>query len=120
MPHVILNTNQTIEQIFARFEPYAVQEAANRYKVEEAYLSHTRSTVLLRCITIERGFNKTFFLRLVQKDNSITVGLDLLNPPDKSDGVKRLIAIVAQRILLSAPGSSIASTNIQPFLREVT
>ena len=118
MPHVILSSKRSIEDLWHGHAPFSIVESPNRYKAEEAYLSALKDLMLVRCMTIERGFTKTFYVRVLQKEGGVNVGLDLLSPPDKSDGVKRIIGLVAWHLLQSEPGAEIVVTNIREFTAE--
>lgn len=118
MPHVVLQGEITPEDIWLAFEPEEFTEGGNRFKAEEAFLSSGKDTVLIRSLTVERGFTKTFNVRFLLKEGKLTIGLEKLTMPDASEGVKRLIGLYAWKILQSAPEVTIASTNIQEFIRE--
>lgn len=120
MPHVILAGPVTVEDIWLAFEPTSFTEKGNRFKAEEAFLSVDKRILLVRSVTVERGFTKQFYVRFVQKPEGVSVGLDLLNSPEKSDGVKRLLGLFAWKIMEAEPEVNVATTNIQEFLGEPT
>ncbi|MBI1289966.1 hypothetical protein GC173_01810 [bacterium] len=119
MPHVILNGPTTVEDIWLAYAPLEVVEQGNRYKSEGAYLSADKKELLVRSLVIERGYRKTFFVRIhVREDGLLHIGLDALHQPDKSDGVKRLLGLYAWKIMLSEPEMAVTSTNIESFLKD--
>ena len=65
---------------------------------------------------VERGYVRKFYLKLHQHQESLTVKLDPMTDPEKTDGVRRLVAIIAERILAAVPEARVARTNIKPFL----
>ncbi len=119
MPHVVIKGPLTVEDIWLAFEPVSFQEDQTVYKAEEAYLVHDKTSLLLRCLTVERGFNKAFFIRMHQKDDgTITIGLDRLSRPEITDSVKKLIGACASRILQAEPEALVQSSNIEEFIQE--
>jgi hypothetical protein len=117
MPHVMLKGPTSVEDIWLAYSPVEVAEKGNRYKSEGAYLSADRTELLVRSLVVERGFRKNFFVRIFRRDDGlIHIGLDHLQQPDKSDGVKRLLGLYAWRIMQSDPEMIVASTNIEGFL----
>lgn len=118
MPHVIIEGPLTVEDIWLAFKPLAFREGANHYKAEDILLSRDKHTALIRSLTVERGFTKNFYVRAVQKDDAISLGLEKLTMPDSSDGVKRLLGLYAWTILQSEPESVVKATDIKEFLGE--
>lgn len=112
MPHVVLKGPLSAEAIWMAFQPIQVREGTNHYKVTDAYLSHDRETLLLRALIVERGFTKAFFARLVQRADEVTVNLEHLTDPDKSDGVRRLLGLVAWHLLQAEPHEVMVRTNV--------
>ncbi|CAN5271861.1 hypothetical protein BH09SUM1_BH09SUM1_05240 [soil metagenome] len=118
MPHIILRGPVSVEDVFLAFEPQSFTEKGNRFKAEDAFISRDKTALLIRSITIERGFTKTFYVRIGQREDGIHVGLDLLNPPEKSEGVKRLLGLYAWRIMQTNPEISVGATNLTDYLNE--
>ena len=118
MPHVILEGSITPEDIWVAFQPIEFSEKGNRYKAEEAYLSRDKEDLLIRSISVERGFMKHFFVRVTKKGWGVSMGIEKLAAPDASDGVKRLVGLYAWMILQNAPDVVVGSTNIPDLLGE--
>jgi hypothetical protein len=119
MPHIMLEGPTGVDDIWMAYTPVEIVEAGNRYKSEGAYLSADRSELLVRSLVIERGYRKTFFVRIFRREDGLLhIGLDALHQPDKSDGVKRLLGLYAWKILQSDPEMSVKATNIEAFLKD--
>lgn len=119
MPHIVISGPITPEDIWLAFEPTEFAEGENRFKAEQAYLASTRDLVLIRSLVVERGFRKTFHVRIAARDEGgISLGIDPLTRPDISDGVKRLLGLYAWKLLQIEPTAEIASTNIGDFVKE--
>jgi hypothetical protein len=119
MPHVLLKGPTNVEDIWLAYAPLEIAEQGNRYKSEGAYLSADKVDLIVRSLVVERGFRKTFFVRIHQREDGLLhIGLDSLQQPDKSDGVKRLLGLYAWKIMMIEPEMAVSSTNIEAFLKD--
>ena len=55
-------------------------------------------------------------MQLSQKDRQITVRLLPATDPEKTNGVKRVMALIAKQIHEATVGSRFGKTNLQEFL----
>lgn len=119
MPHVVISGPVTPEDISLAFQPVEFIERGNRFKAEQAYLSVDRKELLVRTLVIERGYRKLFYVRMHINDaGNLHLGLDIMNHPDKSEAVRRLLGLYAWRILQAEPQAAVASTNIADLIKE--
>ncbi len=65
---------------------------------------------------VEQGRAQSFFVQLSQKDRQITVRLLPATDPEKTLGVKRVMALIAKQLREAAVGSRFGKTNLQEFL----
>jgi len=118
MPHVALKGNLSAEDIWLAFSPEEFSEKGNHFKAEEAYLSTDKKTLLIKSIVVERGFSKTFLVKIAEKEERIVITVDPICKVEKSEGVKRLIGLYAWRILQAEPESKVDATNIEDLIGE--
>ena len=119
MPHVIIKGKVAPEDIWLAFAPLEFVEGDSAFKAEEAYLSTDKEVVLIRSLAVERGFKQHFLVKIARKDgDSVSLTLDKLTTPEKSEGVKRTLGLYAWKILQAEPETVIEATNIQEFIRE--
>jgi hypothetical protein len=118
MPHVVIKGPISVEDIWIAFQPTQFAEGDNHFKAEEAFLSTDKNDLLVRSLTVERGFTKRFFVRFTQREGAVAIALDKIAAPDRSDGVKRLLGLFAWKVLQAEPEATIEHTNIQEFIRE--
>jgi hypothetical protein len=75
--------------------------------------------MLLEAVVVDKHRTQAFFIQLSQKDSAITVRLlPATDPEEKTPAVKRLMALVAQRVRQLVPESRYGKTNLQDFLIE--
>ena len=116
MPHVVIEEAVDLGAASASIKPSAVRDGAEILKVIDVYLNQAGRTALVDCLAIEAGHSQSFFVQLSQKDRQITVRLLPATDPEKTPGVKRLMAIIAKQVRASIVGSRFGKTNLQEFL----
>ena len=118
MPHVVVERPLKLPDYIASFQPLAHQEGDTVSKATEAYLSSSGTAALLKAVVVEEGQAQKFFVLVSEKPGQATVRLLRLTDPEKTRGVKRLIALVAKDMVERSPGAAYGATNIEPFLFE--
>ena len=70
----------------------------------------------MESLAIENNNNQSFFVELSQKKESLTVRLLPRTDPEKTPGVKMIMAMIAKQIKDLNPNVSYGKTNLQDFL----
>jgi hypothetical protein len=117
MPHLTLTGPVSVHDIWLAFEPSEWHEGGTHFKAQECFLSSDKSTALIRSLVVERQFPKAFFVRITEREGELTIGLEALATPERTDGVKRLLALFAELIILNEPLERISGGNIREFLK---
>lgn len=117
MPHIVIEGPLSLEDIWMAYHHLDITESGTRFKTEGCFMSHDKTELLVAALVVEQGYPKKFYVRLHEHENSLTIKLDPLTDPEKTDGVRRLLAIFGERILTAEPEAHIVRTNIKPFLR---
>lgn len=119
MPHVVIQGNISTRKVWERFEPLERRRSEEILKVLHAWLDRQEKTVLLEIVTVSAGFRQQFFLQVCRKgDDAVTVRMEPMTDPEKTDAVRRAVALVARWILSLEPGLEISSSNIESFLEK--
>jgi hypothetical protein len=116
MPHVVLENTPSTLHAFQAIEPLTLKIDTGILKLGDKYINAAETSVLIEALAIEQGENQNFFIQLSQKKTSLTVRLLPLTDPEKSPGVKILMATVAKQIKDSNPAISYGKTNLQDYL----
>ena len=117
MPHVVIEEAQDLGAACRAIQCTTEREGAEILRVVDVYLNRAGRTALVDCVAIEQGRSQAFFIQLSQKERQITARLLPATDPEKTVGVKRLIARVAKQVHQSLAGSRIGKTNLQEFLQ---
>jgi hypothetical protein len=119
MPHVVVEGAGPLEEASRKLQPFVVRRGEAILKVVDLYLNQKANSLLLEAIVIESGSPQAFFVHLAGKEPSVTVRLLPRTDPEKTPGVKRLLAEVAGRLRTIFPGSRFGKTNLDEFLKEL-
>jgi len=115
VPHVLLEGRASIAQLQAAHQPFTVREGERLVKVERFYADGRGEAALVETLVVESGHTQKFFILVSARPGGLAVRLEPMTDPEKSPGVKRALAIVAER-LRRATGGRYGSTNISEYL----
>lgn len=119
MPHVVLSGPVDLEAMWKAFA--TVNERAPTgevFKLQEAWLNHHRTGLLLDCIVVDRGITRRFLTAVNTRPDRTTVHLDQLTLPPTSDGVLRLLLRVVAEVRKSAPALTVTSHDLPEHLAQ--
>jgi tRNA (guanine-N7-)-methyltransferase len=116
MPHVVVERPVKLRDYVAGFRPLVHKEGTTVCKATEAYLNSAGTAALVEAVVIEEGLPQKFFVLVSEKPTQATVRLARPESPERTRGVKRLVALVARDLMDRSAGASYGSTNIEPFL----
>jgi hypothetical protein len=116
MPHIVIEEALDLPTACQSIQLATSRNGTEILKVVDAYLNRSGQTALIDCVVVEDGRSQAFFVQLSQKDRQITVRLLAATDPAKTDGVKRIIALIAGQVQRATAGSRFGKTNLQEFL----
>jgi len=117
MPHVVIEEALDLGRACQGLTLAPVRDGSEILKVVDVYLNRSGRTALVDCVVVEEGRSQAFFVQLSQKDRQITVRLLPATDPEKTAGVKRIMALIARQLHESTGGSRYGKTNLQEYLR---
>jgi hypothetical protein len=100
---------------FARdWTPLLVRRGADLLRADQVYLEAGGRALLLEALCVEAGRKQPFYVKISLHDRgSATVRIDPLTHPERSDGVRALVAEVAARLLAATQGARVEKTNLE-------
>ena len=117
MPHVVIDDAPDLVEACGALAPFTAREGGEILRLLDVFVNQAGRTALLDCVVIDPGTPaKSFFVQLSQKDRQITVRLLPVTDPEKTAGVKKLLATLARKLRAAIPGSRFGKTNLQEFL----
>ena len=116
MPHIVIDGPASVERFFQQFQPILDRSDARILKAREVFINQSRKSALVEGTVVESGRTQGFFVHVSQGEGSVTVRLLPATDPEKTDGVRQLLAIIARKVLDQDPSCKYGKTNLQPFL----
>ena len=116
MPHIVLENINSSKEAFDAVESFANKIDAGMLKVMDKYINANEQTALIESLAIENGKNQSFFVQLSQKKSSLTVRLLPLTDPEKTNGVKTIMAVIAKQIKDTNCVITYGKNNLEDFL----
>ena len=118
MPHIVLEKANSVQECYDVIEPIVEKIDGGILKVTDKYINAKATSAYLESIAVENGKNQSFIIQLSNKGDAVTVRLLPLTDPEKTKGVKKLMALVAHKIKLSNSNIIYGKNNLQDFLVE--
>lgn len=100
---------------FARaWTPLVVRRGADVLRADEAYLERGGRALLIEALCVEAGRKQPFYVKVSAHDRgTATVRIDPMTHPERSEGVRALVAEIAARLLAATPGARVEKTNLE-------
>lgn len=116
MPHVVLNGDVAMKDLFDEMEPVFQKKENGILKTTASYFGKDKKSVLVESLAIESGKSTAFLALVGQRDDGIVVRLHPILDVEKTDGVKQLLAEIAKQLMGKFPQLSLGKTNLNEFL----
>lgn len=116
MPHIQVVGAAPLEQLVDRFEPINYRSGPTICKTSAIFLNSRDRTALIQALVVEPHVQRKFYILLAERPEGLMVRLDPLTDPEKTDAVKRLVALVADWVRRASPGARYGTTNLRDFL----
>jgi hypothetical protein len=86
-------------------------------RIENFFINQHCDVILSKAIAIDQK-TQSFYIVVTNRENKITIRLDPITDPEKTDGVKIAIALMAKRIqeIEKISDLYVSKTNIQEFI----
>jgi hypothetical protein len=86
-------------------------------RIEHFFINQRCDIILSKAIAIDQK-TQSFYIVVTNRENKITIRLDPITDPEKTDGVKIAIALIAKRIqdIEKTSNLYVSKTNIQEFI----
>ena len=116
MPHVVVEGAGDLRGFADGFAPIEERDQTGIRRTADVLVSTRGSRVLIEAVVVETGRTQRFFVSVSNHEHGAAVRLEPLTDPEKTAGVKRLLAAVAGRLAAHFPGARYSKTNLQEYL----
>ncbi len=113
MPHVVIEGRVDLRAWASDFEPVLLRKGGDVLRVDQSYLEAGGRSLLLEALVVESGRKLPFYIKIsCHERGSATLRVDPLTHPERSEGVRALVAHVAALLLARTPGARLGSANV--------
>ena len=113
MPHAVIAGEVDLAGFARAWTPLVLRRGADVLRADELYLERSGRALLIEALSIEAGRKQPFYVKISLHDRgSATVRLDPMTHPERSDGVRDLVAHVGALLLRATPGGRVGATNL--------
>ena len=119
MPHIVLEGSVDLKKFYAGYKPASRQTGGEVLKLQNIFINPDSDTVLIEALAVEDGPPNRFFVQAGTRGGKTTVRIYPGTDPEKTPGIKKLMAMVAKDIKDHQPGVTYGATNLKEFLDEV-
>ena len=113
MPHVVIEGPVDLVAYAREFEPLIVRLHADVLRADEIFVERGGRTALVRALVIESGRKLPFYVKIsAHERGSATVRIDPRTHPERSDGVREIVARIGADLLRKTPDARLGATNL--------
>lgn len=113
MPHVVLEGVVDLSSYVRSFEAVLVRRGGDVLRADRIFLEPGGRSLLIEALVVEAGRKQPFYLKISTRDGGgATVRVDPMTHPERSDGVRALVAEVGADLLRRSPEARLGVTNL--------
>lgn len=126
MPHIVLSGSILLSNAFEHMYKILFKDQKSNIivRIETYFINQPGDIILAKAVAVDQK-PQSFYIMVMNREDKITIRLDPTTDPEKTDGVKIALALMAKRIqeIEKAHNLYVSKTNIQEFidkLQEIT
>ena len=117
MPHVVLNGNVNLDDIFYKFKGVLIRNEHGILKTDNIYINRNKTTIIIEALAIEMGVKNSFLAMVSRRDDGVVVRIYPGIEVEKTSGVKNILSEIAKQLLAVFPELKIGETNLSDYLK---
>ena len=114
MPHIVFGKKIDLQKFSKRFQPIFQKEPI-LIKITTVFVDKDNLTALLPSVVIV-DIHQQFLIEISTSASKTTIRLYPGTDPEKTDGVKTSIALLAKQIMCMSPEFKVTKTNLSGYL----
>jgi hypothetical protein len=128
VPHIVLSGSISLSHVFEHMYKLLFKDQKSNIivRIEKYFINQLGDMILAKAVAVDQK-PQSFYIMVTNKnkEDKTTIRLDPITNPEKTDGVKIALALIAKRIqeIEKAHNLYVSKTNIQEFidkLQEIT
>ena len=121
MPHIVLSGSISLGKVFEHMYKilFKDQKKSNIIvRIEKYFINQPGDIILAKAVAVDDQKPQSFYIMVMYREDKTTIRLDPITDPEKTDGVKIALALMAKRIqeIEKAHNLYVSKTNIQEFI----
>jgi len=116
MPHIVLEGPVDLGRFYSDYRQQQQQSGGEVLKLLDIFINRRTDTLLIEALAVENGPPNRFFILAGTRGGKTTVRIYPGSDPEKTPGVKKLLAMVARQIKEHTPQARYGATNIGDYL----
>ena len=117
MPHVVINGNINLGDIFNKFKGILIRNEHGILKTDNIYINSDKNSIIIESLAIEKGVKNSFLAMVSHRDDGVVVRIYPGIEVEKTSGVKNILSEIAKQILVTFPQLKIGETNLLEYLK---
>ena len=114
MPHIVFEKRVNLTAFSQKFSPIFKRDST-LIKIQTIFVDKDNFTALLPTVVIDEN-HQEFLIELSTRKDKTTIRLYPNTDPEKTDGVKIAMALLAKQIMNVYPDFKITKTNLSNYL----
>ena len=114
MPHIVFENRLDLNNFSQKFIPVFKRDST-LIKIQTIFVDKDNFTALLPTVVIDKT-HQEFLIELSTRKEKTTIRLYPNTDPQKTDGVKTAMALLAKQIMDTYPDFKITKTNLSNYL----
>jgi hypothetical protein len=121
VPHIVLSGSISLSNVFEHMYKilFKDQKKSNVIvRIEKYFINQPGDIILAKAVAVDDQKPQSFYIMVMYRGDKTTIRLDPITDPEKTDGVKIALALMAKRIqeIEKAHNLYVSKTNIQEFI----
>ncbi|RMW39696.1 MAG: hypothetical protein EA447_00240 [Nitrosopumilus sp.] len=114
MPHIVFNGKIDLNNFSENFSPI-FQRNSSLIKIQTIFVDKDNFTALLPTVVVDEN-HQEFLIEISTKKNKTTIRLYPNTDPQKTNGVRMAMTLLAKQIMNNYPDFKITKTNLSNYL----
>lgn len=120
MPHIVLSGSILLSNAFEHMYKILFKDQKSNIivRIENYFINQPGDIILAKAVAVVDQKPQSFYIMVMNREDKTTFRLDPTTDPEKTDGVKIALALMAKRIqeIEKAHNLYVSKTNIQEFI----
>lgn len=117
MPHVVLNGDVNLDDIFNKFKSILIRNQHGILKTDNIYINRDTTSILIESLVIEKDVKNSFLAMISRRDDGVVVRIYPGIEVEKTSSVKKLLSLIAKQLIETYSGLQIGETNLSDYLK---